>query len=215
MLESIDDGVGMIMNKLDELGLADNSILIFTSDNGGETNVTSNAPLREGKSCLYEGGIREPLIVRWPGVVPANTVCEQPVSIMDFYPTVIQAANVKQDRRQRLDGISILPALKNPTARLKRGALYWHYPLEKPHFLGGRSSGAIRAGNWKLIEFFEDGRFELYDLKNDIGEKHNLAREYPQKVAELQKRLIDWRREVGAKLTAELQVAGPDRKARI
>jgi len=213
MLESIDDGVGMIMNKLDELGLADNSILIFTSDNGGETNVTSNAPLREGKSCLYEGGIREPLIVRWPSVVPANTVCEQPVSIMDFYPTLIQAANLQPDRRQRLDGISILPALKNPTARLKRGALYWHYPLKQPHFLGGRSSGAIRAGNWKLIEFFEDGRFELYDLKNDIGEKHNLAREYPQKVAELQKRLIDWRREVGAKLTAELQVAGPDKRA--
>jgi arylsulfatase A-like enzyme len=203
MLESIDDGVGMIMDKLDELGLADNTIVIFTSDNGGETNVTSNAPLRAGKSCLYEGGIRGPFIVRWPGVVPADTVCEQPVSIMDFYPTVVQAAGIEPDRRQKLDGISILPALKNPTARLKRDALYWHYPLEKPHFLGGRSSGAIRAGNWKLVEFFEEGRAELYNLKEDIGEKHDLAAEYPQKVAEMRKRLADWRSEVGAKLTAE------------
>jgi len=205
MLESIDDGVGMIMNKLDELGLTDNTILIFTSDNGGETNVTSNAPLREGKSCLYEGGIREPLIVCWPGMIPADTVCEQPVSIMDFYPTLLQAVNLQPDRRQKLDGISILPVLKNPAAHLKRDALYWHYPLEKPHFLGGRSSGAIRAGHWKLIELFEDGRVELYDLKNDIGEKRDLATEYPQKAVELRKRLADWRYGVGAQSIASIK----------
>lgn len=207
MLESIDDGVGMIMKKLDELALSENTILVFTSDNGGETNVTSNAPLREGKSTLYEGGIREPLIVRWPGVVPANTVCSRPVSIMDFYPTLIQAANINPDPRQHLDGVSIMPALKNPTAALKRDRLYWHYPLEKPHFLGGRSSGAIRKGEWKLIEFFEDGRVELYNLKDDIGEKHNLAAEYPDKAAELQKQLTDWRQEVGAEIPAGQRAA--------
>ena len=215
MLESIDDGIGMIMHKLDELGLTENTILMFTSDNGGETNVTSNAPLREGKSTLYEGGIREPLIVCWPGVVPANAVCDRPVSIMDFYPTLIQVANIKPDRRQRLDGISILPVLKNPTACLKRDTLYWHYPLEKPHFLGGHSCGAIRAGDWKLIEFFENGRVELYNLKNDIDEKHNLTHEYPEKVAELKKQLADWRREVGAKSTAGRHMAEPDKKGQV
>ena len=188
----------MIMKKLNESGLTDNTILVFTSDNGGETNVTSNAPLRGGKSTLYEGGIREPLIVRWPSLVPADTICNQPVSIMDFYPTLIQAANIKPDRQQRLDGISILPILKNPTRRLKRDILCWHYPLEKPHFLGGRSSGSIRADGWKLIEFFENGQLELYNLSNDIGEKHNLAAEYPDRVAELQKQLSNWRKEVGA-----------------
>ncbi|HUV67793.1 MAG TPA: sulfatase [Sedimentisphaerales bacterium] len=204
MLESIDDGVGMIMDKLNELGLADNTILIFTSDNGGETNVTSNAPLREGKSCLYEGGIREPLIVRWPGTVPVDTVCKQPISIIDFYPTLLQAANPQPDRRQKLDGISILPVLKNPSAVLKRDALYWHYPLEKPHFLGGRSAGAIRKGAWKLIEFFDTGEIELYNLDSDISERNNLAEKYPKKVVELEKLLADWRQDVGAEIPPSL-----------
>lgn len=194
MLESIDDGVGMIMNKLNELGLADNTIFIFTSDNGGETNVTSNAPLRGGKSSLYEGGIREPLIIRWPGVVPANMVCHKTVNIVDFYPTLLQAANIEPDKRQKLDGISIVPVLKNPTANLKREALYWHYPLEKPHFLGGRSSGAIRLGDWKLIEFFDTGEIELYNLAEDISEKDNLATKYPNKKDELLNKLINWRK---------------------
>lgn len=213
MLESIDDGAGIIMEKLEELGLADSTILVFTSDNGGETNVTSNAPLREGKSTIYEGGIRVPLIVRWPDVVPANTTCNQPVSIMDFYPTFIQAAHIKPDRRQRLDAISILPVLKNPRRRLKRDALYWHYPLEKPHFLGGRSTGAIRTDGWKLIEFFENGRVELYNLKDDIGEKHNLATMYPEKVAKLQMQLADWRQEVGAQKPADQQGGRPNSKS--
>jgi len=201
MIESIDDGVGMIVEKLEELRLRDNTIIVFTSDNGGETNVTSNAPLRKGKSQLYEGGIREPMIVRWPGVVPAETVCKEPVNIIDFYPTFLQATNIKPDPRQKLDGVSIMPLLKNPKASLKRDAMYWHYPLEKPHFLGGHSSGAIRAGDWKLIEFFDTGKLELYNLNDDIGERNNLSSEYSDKVKKLRKMLTDWRKEVNVNVS--------------
>jgi arylsulfatase A-like enzyme len=199
-LESIDEGVGMIMNKLDELGLAENTVLIFTSDNGGEDRVTSNAPLRAGKSTLYEGGIREPLIIRWPKVVKPGTIFNTPTSNIDFYPTFLQLAGLKPDPHQHLDGVSILPLLKNPGAKLGRNILYWHYPLKKPHFLGGRSAGAIRQDDFKLIEFFDNGEVELYNLTEDIAEKNNLAEKLPEKTEELQKRLAEWRRDVGIRL---------------
>jgi arylsulfatase A len=201
-LESIDEGVGMIMNKLDELSLAENTVLVFTGDNGGEDRVTSNAPLRAGKSTLYEGGIREPLLIRWPQVVKPGGVCNTPTSNIDFYPTFLQLAGCKMDRSRQIDGVSILPLLKNPNARLERDTLYWHYPLVKPHFLGGRSAGAIRQGKWKLIEFFDTGRVELYNLADDISEEHNLAAELPDKVSELQKCLAKWRTGVGASIPA-------------
>ena len=201
-LESIDQGVGMIMKKLDELHLADNTILIFTSDNGGQSgprrSVTTNHPLRAGKSTLYEGGIRVPLVIRWPGVVKASSLCDTPTSNIDFYPTFLDAAVIEPDPRQHLDGVSILPLLKNPGAALKRDTLYWHYPLRKPHFLGGRSAGAVRAGSWKLIEFFDTGTVELYNLAEDIGEKDNLAGKMPGRAAKLQKLLATWRKDVGA-----------------
>ena len=199
-LESIDEGVGMIMDKLDELGLADNTVLIFTGDNGGEDRVTSNAPLRAGKSTLYEGGIREPLIVRWPKIIKPGGLCNKPTSNIDFYPTFLQLAGSGADRSQHLDGVSILPLLKNPKAELARDTFYWHYPIEKPHFLGGRSAGAIRQGNFKLIEFFDTGQVELYNLADDISEQHNLALELPDKVNKLQTLLAKWRNEVGAKI---------------
>ncbi|MDH4239097.1 MAG: sulfatase [Phycisphaerae bacterium] len=199
-LESIDEGVGMIMNKLDELGLAENTVLIFTGDNGGEDSVTSNAPLRAGKSTLYEGGIREPLIIRWPPVVKPGSTCNTPVSNIDFYPTFLHLAGLRPDPTQHLDGVSIFPLLKNPQAKLARSTLYWHYPLKKPHFLGGRSSGAIRQSDFKLIEFFDNGEVELYNLTEDIAEKNNLAEKLPNKAAELQKRLKSWRRDVGAQI---------------
>jgi len=198
-LESIDEGIGMITKKLDELGLGENTVLIFTSDNGGEDRVTSNAPLRAGKSTLYEGGIREPLILRWPGVVKAGSVCRAPMSTIDFYPTLLDVAGLKAEQKQVLDGVSLLPMLKNEKAKLARDTLYWHYPLAKPHFLGGRSAGAIRHGDWKLIEFFDDGAAELYNLADDISEKYNLADKMPAKTTELRKRLAKWRAEVGAK----------------
>jgi len=199
-LESIDEGAGMIMDKLDELDIADNTVLIFTGDNGGEDRVTSNAPLRAGKSTLYEGGIREPLIVRWPKVVKPGGLCNKPTSNIDFYPTFLQLAGSNAERSHPLDGVSILPLLKNPKAELGRDTLYWHYPIEKPHFLGGRSAGAIRKDNFKLIEFFDTGQVELYNLADDISEQHNLALELPDKVAELQKLLAKWRTKVGAKI---------------
>jgi arylsulfatase A-like enzyme len=201
-LESIDEGVGMVMDKLDELGLADNTVLIFTGDNGGEDRVTSNAPLRAGKSTLYEGGIREALLVRWPGVVKPGSVCNTPTSNIDFYPTFLQFAGCRAGQNQRFDGVSILPLLKNSKAKLGRDTFYWHYPLEKPHFLGGRSTGAIRQGNFKLIEFFDTGEVELYNLADDVGEEHDLTAELPEKVRELQKRLAKWRAEVGAEVPA-------------
>ncbi len=199
-LESIDEGVGMIMKKLDELDLVENTVLIFTSDNGGEDRVTSNVPLRAGKSTLYEGGIREPLIIHWPRVVKPGSICHTPVSNIDFYPTFLQITGCKAEPNQHIDGVSILPLLKNPKAKLARNTLYWHYPLKKPHFLGGRSSGAIRQGSFKLIEFFDKGTVELYNLKEDIAEQHDLAKKLPEKAAELQNRLKAWRRDVGAKV---------------
>ena len=202
-LKSIDEGVGMIINKLDELGMSNDTILVFTGDNGGEDRVTSNAPLRAGKSTLYEGGIRVPLIVRYPKIVSAGTVCKTPTSNIDFYPTLCQVAGAWQDSQHDCDGVSILPLLKNPNYQLKRKTFYWHYPLDKPHFLGGRSSGAIRKGGWKLIEYFDTGKKELYNLADDLSEKNNLASKNPEKVAELHGLLKDWRKEVGAKIPDE------------
>ena len=199
-IESIDEGVGMIMAALDELALAENTVLIFTSDNGGEDRVTSNAPLRAGKSTLYEGGIREPLIVRWPGVAAPGSVCAAPMSTVDFYPTFLGIAGSKAPKDHILDGVSLLPLLKGKKSKLKRDTLFWHYPLAKPHFLGGRSGGAIRDGDWKLIEFFDDDRIELYNLADDVSEKNNLAEKMPTKAGELRKRLAKWREEVGAKI---------------
>jgi len=199
-LKSIDEGLGMVIGKLDELGLSSDTILVFTGDNGGEDRVTSNAPLRAGKSTLYEGGIRVPLIVRYPNVVPAGTVCKTPTSNIDFYPTFCQLTAARQNPQHHCDGVSILPLLKNPNYQLNREAFYWHYPLDKPHFLGGHSSGAVRKGDWKLIEYFDTGQKELYNLAEDIGEKNNLAGTNPEIVAALHTRLKAWRKEVGAKI---------------
>lgn len=199
MLESIDDGIGRITSKLSELGIADNTIVIFTSDNGGETNVTSNAPLRGGKSQLYEGGIRVPLIVRWPSNVPAGEACNQPTMNVDFYPTLLEAAGVEPSPKQALDGVSTLAAWRRPSASIGRETLYWHYPLDRPHFLGGVSSGAIRDGNWKLIQFFDDDRTELYSLTDDPSEQRDVAAEHPELVDELKTKLADWQNSVDAR----------------
>jgi len=198
MLKTIDEGVGMIMQKLESLGIADNTIFIFTSDNGGESNVTCNAPLRAGKSCTYEGGIREPLIVKWPGVTKAGSVCDTPTMNIDFYPSLAEVIDIRKAPAHHIDGLSIIPLLKGK--RLNERPLFWHYPLDKPHFLGGRSSGAVRLGNWKLIEFFENQSLELYNLADDIGENTNLADQYPEKVEQLHKLLTGWRRDVSARI---------------
>jgi len=213
MLESIDDGIGLLAKKLDELGLAENTIFIFSSDNGGENNITSNAPLRGGKSQLYEGGIRVPLIVRWPGgKVPAGQTCDLPVVNHDFYPTLLEALAIKPDPSQTLDGVSTLSTWKTPKIAPKRKALHWHYPLDKPHFLGGVSAGAIRDGDWKLIEYFDPARpekFELFDLSKDPSEEKDLASSEPKRVNELHRKLVSWRERTGARIPSRPLLASP------
>jgi arylsulfatase A len=212
MLESIDQGVGLLTQKLEELGLAEDTIFIFSSDNGGETNVTSNAPLRGGKSQLYEGGVRVPLIVRWPGKMPAETVCNQPTANYDFYPTLLAAAEISPDPAQKLDGVSTLPTWKNPKSAPDREDIFWHYPLDRPHFLGGVSAGAVRSGEWKLIEKFNepsDSRFELYNLADDLSETQNLAGQFPERVAELGSRLAAWRSDIGTNVPSPPLLVSP------
>jgi arylsulfatase A len=199
MLMSMDEGVGMIMSTLESLDLADNTIVIFTSDNGGESRVTSNAPLRAGKSSTYEGGLREPLIVRWPGVTIPGSVCNTPTMNIDFYPTFAEITGM-QLPSHHLDGLSIAPLLEGN--KIDDRPLYWHYPLQRPHFLGGKSSGAIRSGDWKLIERFDNQTLELYNLVDDIGEENNLANQQPERVKQLHILLTEWRQDVSAKLPA-------------
>ena len=196
MLESIDEGVGMIVKKLEELRLSEDTLVIFTSDNGGELNVTSNAPLRGGKSQLFEGGIRVPLIVKWPGKVPGDKVCNSPTSNVDFYPTFLEASALKRDESQILDGYSVLELFQRPGAARKGRTLYWHYPLPKPHFLGGVSAGAIREGKWKLIEWFEKGEVSLFDLDRDQGEEKDLAAVHPERAKRLREKLSGWRNSI-------------------
>lgn len=192
MLESVDRGVGEIVQTLADLNLSDDTIIVFTSDNGGETRVTSNAPLRAGKSTLYEGGIREPLIIKYPRLIGGGSVANQPVVTMDFYPTLLELAGARHDKTQTMDGRSFAAVLRNPN-KTANATLYWYYPLPKPHFLGGRSAEAIRDGDYKLIRFFDDNRTELYDLKNDISERKDLAGTMPAKVRKLRQKLASWR----------------------
>ena len=197
MLHSIDDGVGQIVKTLEELKLLDNTIIVFTSDNGGEApNVTSNAPLRGGKSQLYEGGIRVPLIVHWPQVIKSAYVTNSLTVSMDYYPTFLEAAGISVDKSHILDGESILPLLKNVKSKLATRPFYWHYPLEKPHFLGGVSAGAFRYGDWKLIESFDKSSYELFNLASDPGETNNLAESEPERLKEMLRKLKEWRREL-------------------
>ena len=199
MVESVDDGVGKVLAKLDALGLADRTVVVFTSDNGGLMRSTSNAPLRDGKGTFYEGGIREPLIVRWPEAVKPGSVCDEVVSSIDFFPTLAEIAGIplQTTGAKDLDGVSFVPLLRQ-TATLRREAIYWHYPHYHP--CGATPGGIIRAGDWKLIETFEDGRVELYNLRDDLGEAKDLAAAMPDRAAALRQRLADWRKSVGAQM---------------
>ncbi|NQU21038.1 MAG: sulfatase [Candidatus Nealsonbacteria bacterium] len=197
MMQSADESVGRVLGVLDELKIAERTVVIFMSDNGGLSGVTSNAPLREGKGHVYEGGIREPMIVRWPGVVRPGSVCGVPVVSVDFYPTILEMAGVKVDPQQQLDGESLMPLLRQ-TGRLNRDAIFWHYPHYSPQH--GVPAGAVRVGDYKLMELFEDGHLELYNLADDIGEQNNLADKMPEKTVEMHKLLVDWREKVGARM---------------
>ncbi len=200
MLESIDEGVGAVLEELGRRKLDRDTLVIFTSDNGGETSVTTNAPLRGNKRDMYEGGIRVPLIARWPGSVPRGRVSATPVVSTDLYPTLLELAGAKSPDGHVLDGVSIAGVLRRPQSRLVERDICWHYPLEADHFLGGRSAASIRDARWKLIEFFSSGERQLFDLSVDLSEKRDLAADKPEVAGRLAARLAAWRRTVGVEV---------------
>lgn len=210
MIEALDDSVGRLMAKVEELGLTEQTIFIFTSDNGGlhvleflGTPATHNRPYRAGKGYLYEGGLRAPLLVRWPRVVKPGSVCETPVVLTDLVPTLLEAAGVDAAAEVGpLDGASILPLLRGETMPAR--TLYWHFPNYTNQ--GGRPAGAMRDGDWKLVEQLEDGSVELFNLANDISETKNLASAEPARAEELLGKLREWRTRVGA----QMPVANPE-----
>jgi arylsulfatase A-like enzyme len=215
MIASIDESVGRVLRTLDELKLSENTLVIFSSDNGGvggyvregirnAGDITDNTPLHGGKGMLYEGGIRVPYIFRWTGKVRPGIVCREPINSVDLYPTLLELAGAKPPDKYPLDGTSYAPLLAGDgTTTLKRDAIYWHFP----GYLGSSDGkegwrttpvGAIRAGDWKLLEFFEDGRLELYNLRDDLGERANQAEKMPEKAKELHAKLRKWREEIKA-----------------
>ncbi len=199
MIGNLDENIGRIMTCLDEQGLSENTLIVFTSDNGGlatsEGSPTCNKPLNEGKGWMYEGGIREPLIIHWPKVVPKGSICHEPVTSPDFYPTLLEAAELNLIPSQHVDGISIMPLLQKKN-NFERGPIFWHYP----HYgnQGGTPGSSVRHGQYKLIEFFEDHRLELYDLHNDLSETQDISGTQPQLTMALHKKLQAWRHSVEA-----------------
>lgn len=201
MIENLDWNVGRLLSALKEAGIDKDTLIIFTSDNGGlstaEGSPTCNAPLNEGKGWMYEGGVRVPLLVRWPNVISPGTICNEPVTSPDFYPTLLEASNSPLMPKQHQDGESILPLLEGRD-KIDREALYWHYP----HYgnQGGTPGSSIRMGNYKLIEFFETGKCELYNLNEDVSEEHNLIDELPEKAFLLKNKLEKWQLKMEAKI---------------
>ncbi len=205
MIESMDENVGRILETLKSLDLERETLVIFFSDNGGLSTgtganmPTSCLPLRAGKSWLYEGGIRVPLIMRFPGKIKAGTKISEPVASTDLYPTILDFLNLPLRPDQHLDGVSLKPLLMGKKAP-EREALYFHFP-HYHHINSMGPGGAIRKGDFKLIEVFETGKFELYNLRDDLGEQKDLAPEMPALVDELAKDLQSWRSETGARMT--------------
>lgn len=201
MIENLDWNIGRLLTAIDTAGIGDNTIVLFTSDNGGlataEGSPTCNAPLAEGKGWMYEGGTREPLLIKWPGVTAAGSRCSVPVTSTDFLPTLLQMAQAPIATTLPVEGVSLEPLLRGQTA-LDRAAIFWHYP----HYgnQGGTPGSAIRAGDYKLIEFFEDGRLELYNLRTDLEEQRNLIHEESGLGEQLHQMLQQWRAAVEAKI---------------
>ncbi len=201
MIASLDESVGRILAKLDALGVADHTAVVFFSDNGGlstaEGRPTSNLPLRAGKGWLYEGGIREPCLVRWPGVTQPGSTSAAIVTSDDFYPTMLEMALLALRPSQHVDGVSFAPVLRGEAETVRTQA-FTHYPHYSNQ--GGRPGSAVRAGGWKLVEHFEDGRTELFNLAEDVGETRDLAADRPDVARDLRDRLRAWRDEVGAQV---------------
>ncbi len=196
MIESVDQALARIVSVLDELDLASRTVIVFTSDNGGLGGTTSNAPLRGSKGSPLEGGIRVPLIVRWPGVVEPGSVCAVPVNSIDFLPTFAEIAGAKLPEGREIDGESLVPLLRGESG-LTRQAIFWHFP----HYRGeGLPYSIVRKGDWKLIRRYVNDRLELYNLREDISEKNNLSASHPEKVAELNAEITEWIKNVGARM---------------
>ncbi len=245
MIYSVDESVGRVMQTLDDLKLADNTVLIFTSDNGGvggygradglirepgaprkgkktkganqeSGGITDNAPLRSGKGSLYEGGTREPFIVRWPGVAKPGSACDVPTAHVDIFPTFLELAAAPQPR-QVLDGESLVKLFRDPSAKLQRDAIFQHFPGylgSSPGLWRTTPVSLIHAGDWKLMEYLEDGKLELYNLRDDLGETNNLAQSMPDKAKELHTRLVAWRKEVNAPMPTKNDGTAAPAKAR-
>jgi arylsulfatase A len=206
MMESLDAAVGRVLAKLDEHKLTESTMVVFTSDNGGRVPTTSNKPLRVGKGSAYEGGLRVPLIVKWPGVTKPGGVSDQVTITMDLFPTLLEAAGVNAPESTSKtgaagrDGISLVPVLRG-SGGIERQELFWHYPHHQHYQLGGSMPfAAIRSGDLKLIEFYNDSHVELYNLREHIGEQKDLAAAQPEKAKALRERLHAWQAEVGAQM---------------
>ncbi len=208
MIKSLDDGIGKLVKKIEELEISENTIIIFMSDNGGLGLVTGMEPLRGSKGMLYEGGIRIPFIVSWAGKIKPSTISDIPVAGTDLFPTILKLARIKPPKELVMDGVNLKRILLKGKEILQR-PLYWHFPayLERHKGIKGvwRSgpASAVRIGDWKLIEFYEDSVIELYNLKEDIGETNDLSDKYPEKKDELYKLLNDWRKETNAPVPTE------------
>ena len=201
MIESVDESMGSLMRKLEELQLSDNTIIIFTSDNGGHGRWTSNYPLRGNKGNFYEGGIKVPLIINWANKIKKGEVSETPVISTDLYPTILDMANLPLIPEQHMDGISLWPSISGGDD-VDRDALYWHFPnyINKGHPNPATPCSVIQSGRWKLIERFEYGTYELYDLNNDVSEENDLSEEMPEKVNELAEKLKVWRQDLDVQM---------------
>lgn len=204
MVEALDESIGEVLAALDEAGVAENTIVVFSSDNGGHGAITRMDPLRGSKGMLYEGGIRVPLAVRWPGVVKPGSTSETPVLLFDFYPTLCEAVGAELPKSQPVDGVSLMPILRGESHELHDRALFWHFPayLQKHNGMDGRwratPASVIRQGPWKLIEQYETDSIELYNLEDDISETQNLAQDKPEIASRLLNTLHDWQQVTAA-----------------
>ena len=215
MIECLDENVGRLMAALDELGLRENTIVLFSSDNGGIRKLSKQDPWRAGKGSYYEGGIRVPITIRWPGVVEAGSTCSVPVTGLDFYPTFLDAIGASPSTGKVLDGRSILSLLTGKGSFPKDRTLYWHFPVYLQNYAGEedqsrdakfrtRPGTVLRKGKWKLHEYFEDGALLLFDLEKDPGETHNLAAEKPKKLEALKADMYAWRKRTDSPVPTKL-----------
>lgn len=213
MIEKMDQGIGRILDELERLGLANNTLVVFCSDNGGIAAQSSQAPYRAGKGSYFEGGVRVPLIARWPGKIKAGSVCDTPVTGLDFFPTFLDVAKASLPDDVQLDGHSLLPLVRNKGTFPER-TLFWHFPIYLQRYSGvadeshdplfrTRPGTIMLQGKWKLHQYFEDGRIELYNLASDIGEQKNLAKSLPEKANDMYRQMQEWRKQVKAPVPTE------------